>query len=427
MRCHAAASRPSCGWSSASCSLRASTWWVLGGNCACVWFHSKSITAALLSARAHLAASRPLTWCAGVEAVQGRAGQHAAEHAGNDDAEDDGSDDVRQGGTHGGHGGHGPQQQPFCGNGQRWRQQRPARLSLRQHAAAHTAANAELPSGVQVCGNMSTVGDLVSKARVHHADSWVPAPHGGISDRTVELTRLVMPMYAARASLLPATFQRRQRTTQQPQQRRSNLSQRQRLAPPSRSSQRRCLPSPHQRRSSRGGQPLSMWMTRATAAPWLQLAPAAEANRLLGVMRWELRLRSTDSECMRTWNTPGCPRHEQQPDRDQGYRVCKSCAGFVQFGCHACWLQAALPDSGAGAFPGGFPSGFPVPGGQSDQTGQGENSAVGQGGEGGGGGNKSTMAMLERMMVRIQHATARRFQSAHCSMRPADICPNAVR
>ena len=59
-----------------------------------------------------------------------------------------------------------------------------------------------------------------------------------------------------------------------------------------------------------------------------------------------------------------------------------------------------MPDSGAGAFPGGFPSGFPMPGGQSDQAGQGENGAVGQGGEGGSGGNKSTMAMLERMMVR---------------------------
>ena len=297
MRCHAAASRPSCGWSSASCSLRASTWWVLGGDGARVWLDLDSITAALLSARAHLAASHPLTWCAGVEAVQGRAGQHAAEHAGDDDAEDDGSDDVRQGGPHGRHGRHGPQQQPFCDNGQRWRQQRPARLSLRQHAAAHTAANAELPSGVQVCGNMSTVGDLISKARVRHADSWLPAPHGGVSDRTVKLTRLVMPMYAARASLLPATSQRRQRTTQQPQQRRSNLSQRQRPAPPSRSSQRRCRPSAHQRRSGQGAQPLSMWMTRATAVPWLQLHQVVETSRVLGGMRCGT-VHATHSKCM---------------------------------------------------------------------------------------------------------------------------------
>jgi hypothetical protein len=46
----AAASRPSFGWSSASCSPRHSTWWVLGADCAQGIF-TFSTTAAVLSAR----------------------------------------------------------------------------------------------------------------------------------------------------------------------------------------------------------------------------------------------------------------------------------------------------------------------------------------------------------------------------------------
>lgn len=157
---------------------------------------------------------------------------------------------------------------------------------------------------------------------------------GDLPAKLPKMNHLVMAMRAAPASLLRATSQHHQRTTQQPQQRQSNLSQRQRPAPPSRSSRRRCRPLAHQRHSSQGDQPLSMWMTKATAVPWLQLHQAVEPSRVLGGMRWGT-VHATHSKCMCNAMQPDVARRSNKTGFDQDCRIASRSENKV----HLSWMS----------------------------------------------------------------------------------------